>query len=73
MCGFYELGGKLNTLAMPHQHVRPPKLWNATPRIPMIDIVYILGTVAFFALMLLYVRACERLGRDTNDTTERTP
>ena len=39
----------------------------------MIDLIYILGTVAFFALMLLYVRACERLGRDTKDTTERTP
>ena len=38
----------------------------------MIDLVYILVTVAFFALMLLYVRACERLGRDTTDTTERT-
>ena len=39
----------------------------------MIDIVYILATVAFFVLMLLYVRACERLGRDTKDATEKTP
>jgi hypothetical protein len=39
----------------------------------MIDIVYILVTVAFFALMLLYVWACERLGRDTTNVTERTP
>lgn len=29
----------------------------------MIDLVYILGTIGFFVLMLLYVRACERLGR----------
>jgi len=42
----------------------------------MIDFVYVLATVAFFALMLVYVRACERLGRDTTDTmdsTEKTP
>ena len=29
----------------------------------MIDLIYVVGTVAFFALMLLYVSACERLGR----------
>lgn len=39
----------------------------------MLDVIYILATVAFFALMLLYVRACERLGRDTTDHTENTP
>jgi len=42
----------------------------------MIDLVYILATVAFFVLMLGYVRACERLGRetaDTSDSTEKTP
>jgi hypothetical protein len=39
----------------------------------MLDVIYILITVAFFAIMLLYVRACERLGRDTTDKTERTP
>ena len=39
----------------------------------MIDLVYILVTIAFFALMLVYVRACERLGRDTTDSTEKTP
>ena len=27
------------------------------------DLVYLLGTVAFFALMLGYVALCERLGR----------
>jgi hypothetical protein len=30
----------------------------------MIDLLYILGTVAFFALMLAYVRACVALGRE---------
>ena len=39
----------------------------------MRDVIYILGTIAFFVLMLLYVRACERLGRDTTDRTENTP
>lgn len=39
----------------------------------MIDLIYILATLAFFALMLLYVRACERLGRDSTDRTEQTP
>ena len=39
----------------------------------MIDLIYVLGTIGFFALMLLYVRACERLGRDTTDHTEDRP
>ena len=39
----------------------------------MLDVIYILATIAFFALMLLYVRACERLGRDASDRTENTP
>jgi hypothetical protein len=39
----------------------------------MLDLIYVLGTIAFFVLMLLYVRACERLGRDTTDHTEHTP
>jgi hypothetical protein len=39
----------------------------------MIDIVYIVVTVAFFAVMLLYVRACERLGRVATDEAEKTP
>jgi hypothetical protein len=29
----------------------------------VIDLAYVLGTIGFFALMLLYVRGCERLGR----------
>ena len=28
----------------------------------MLDIVYVLATVAFFAAMVLYVAACNRLG-----------
>jgi hypothetical protein len=28
----------------------------------MTDILYIAGTIAFFALMVLYVRFCQRLG-----------
>ncbi len=29
----------------------------------MLDILYVIGTLAFFALMLVYVVGCERLGR----------
>jgi len=39
----------------------------------MIDLIYLLGTMGFFALMLLYVRACERLGRNTTDRAENSP
>ena len=39
----------------------------------MLDVIYIVVTVAFFALMLLYLRACERLGRDSIGRTENTP
>jgi len=37
----------------------------------MLDIVYILVTLAFFGLMLAYVYACERLGRDGSGEEER--
>lgn len=37
----------------------------------MLDIIYIAVTVAFFALMLAYVRGCERLGRE--ETGEDRP
>jgi len=30
----------------------------------MIDLVYIAVTIGFFAVMLLYVRACAHLGED---------
>jgi hypothetical protein len=31
----------------------------------MLDMIYIVVTVAFFGLMLAYIRGCERLGRDS--------
>ena len=36
----------------------------------MVDLLYLLGTAAFFAAMLLYVRGCEALGRRTRSTDE---
>lgn len=36
----------------------------------MIDLIYVLGTIAFFALMLAYVRGCERLGRGASSDVE---
>ena len=33
----------------------------------MIDLAYVLGTLAFFALMLGYVRGCARLGEGAAD------
>ncbi len=38
----------------------------------MLDIAYIALTVAFFALMLAYVGACERLGH-RQEREERAP
>jgi len=32
----------------------------------MIDFIYVAATVVFFALMLLYVAACDRLGRSAD-------
>ncbi len=29
----------------------------------MMDLLYVLGSIGFFALMLVYVAGCERLGR----------
>ena len=29
----------------------------------MIDVVYVAATILFFALMILYVEGCDRLGR----------
>jgi hypothetical protein len=37
----------------------------------MFDLVYILLTLGFFALMLAYVAGCERLGRDGSGEQER--
>jgi hypothetical protein len=38
----------------------------------MLDAAYVVLTVAFFALMLAYVRACAALGR-RSDGEERAP
>ena len=38
----------------------------------MLDIVYIAVTLAFFALMLAYVKGCERLGRVEGSEEERS-
>ena len=38
----------------------------------MLDVLYVIGSVAFFALMLAYIRACEGLGHDTKHE-ERAP
>ncbi len=32
----------------------------------MLDLLYVLGTVLFFAAMIAYVRACAALGRDSD-------
>jgi hypothetical protein len=37
----------------------------------VIDIIYLVVTLAFFGLMLAYVRGCERLGKDA--TGEERP
>jgi hypothetical protein len=36
----------------------------------MLDLIYIGGSVAFFAIMLLYVRACAALGRRGDNESE---
>ncbi len=38
----------------------------------MLDLLYIVGTIAFFALMVLYVRGCESLGA-RRDADEQSP
>ncbi len=37
----------------------------------MIDFIYLLGTVLFFALMLAYVLACEALGKERGGTDDQ--
>lgn len=39
----------------------------------MLDLAYVLGTVAFFAAMLAYVRGCQRLGRAHDEGREPVP
>jgi hypothetical protein len=38
----------------------------------MLDVVYVLGTIGFFALMLVYVHGCERLGRSSAEEESRS-
>jgi len=38
----------------------------------MLDIVYVAVTLAFFGLMIAYVRGCERLGREAAGEEERS-
>jgi hypothetical protein len=38
----------------------------------MLDLLYVLGTIGFFALMIAYVRGCEALGREPDRVEERT-
>jgi len=33
----------------------------------MLDVIYVLATLGFFALMLAYVRGCEALGREAGE------
>jgi hypothetical protein len=36
----------------------------------MLDLIYVAGTVLFFAAMLAYVRGCERIGRRNDPDRE---
>jgi hypothetical protein len=38
----------------------------------MIDLLYVLGSVAFFGAMIVYIRACEALGHDSDSVEEHT-
>jgi hypothetical protein len=37
----------------------------------MRDVAYVALTVGFFALMIVYVRGCERVGRESTGEEER--
>jgi hypothetical protein len=37
----------------------------------MLDVIYIAVTLAFFGLMLAYVRGCARLGKEPGSDEER--
>lgn len=42
--------------------------------VPVLDVVYVLATILFFALMLAYVRGCAALGRGAGGAAAgRTP
>ena len=36
----------------------------------MIDMLYVIATIGFFALMLAFVRGCEKLGASTDAVRE---
>ncbi len=38
----------------------------------MYDLLYITGTIAFFALMFAYVAGCQSLGRDADAAAEES-
>ena len=38
----------------------------------MLDVVYVLGTIAFFAAMAAYGHACAELGREPEDGKEQS-
>jgi hypothetical protein len=46
--------------------MRPPLQYAA-----MLDLIYILVTLAFFGLMVAYVHACEKLGQDGTGEEDR--
>jgi hypothetical protein len=39
----------------------------------MYDVLYVVGSIAFFALMIAYVQACARLGAGHGANEERQP
>jgi hypothetical protein len=38
----------------------------------MLDLAYVLGTIAFFAVMIAFVRACRVLGQDSDGKEQPT-
>ena len=41
-----------------------------SPVTVMLDVLYVIGTLAFFGLMLAYVAGCERLGRPRDEVAD---
>jgi hypothetical protein len=39
----------------------------------MLDLLYVLGTIGFFALMIAYVHGCEALGHDSDSVEGPLP
>jgi hypothetical protein len=50
-------------------HAELPPDWEVS----MLDLVYIAGSIVFFAIMLLYVRGCAVLGRRGDADGEQQP